>query len=417
MKILLIAIGTRGDVEPFLAIGEMLSLKGHEVTCQFPEQFRALAINSGLNFSGLTPQFLEMINSSDGKVAMGGGSSFLVKIGALYRIYKKSLGINHTMLMQQHNLVKDICPDRILYSTKATYAVIWEVLNPGKTINISPIPYLIHPVYTHGHIGFNGNYGKFINKLTYSITNHFLIQNITKSTKSIREELGVKSSEVKKVLLKKKMAFTISPTFYKEQSYWPENVKVFGYHEREKTKNWEPSKSLLAFIAKHEKIMFVTFGSMTIPRPMHITKMILRILRRNEIPAIINTAGGGLVEPPSRNTELFHFVDHIPYEWVLPKMHAIMHHGGSGTAHLALKYGCSSLIIPHIMDQHIWNDFNAQLGVGPKGLEVNKLNLPNLTLLILDVFFNSKFKANSKRISLKMQKEDSSKKLLDFVLN
>lgn len=415
LKILLIAIGTRGDVEPFLAIGEMLSQKGHEVICQFPEQFRDLALNSNLEFSGLTPDFIELINSPDGKIVMGGGQSAFSKMGSLFRIYKKSLAINHRMLWQQHQLAQELNPDRILYSSKATYAVVWESLHPGKTINISPIPYLIHPVDNHGSIGFNGNYGRFLNRISYRFINHFLVRNIVKSTKKIRQELGVKSKSVKSLMLQKKMVFTISPSFYKEQSYWPGNVKVLGYHERSKTSNWSPSEELKSFVNKHDKIMFITFGSMTNPKPLFVTKMILRILRRNEIPAIINIAGGGLMEPISHDTELFHFVDHIPYEWVLPKMHAIMHHGGSGTTHLAVKYGCSSLIIPHIMDQHIWNDLNVELGVGPKGISINKLDLTDLTLLILDVFFNPKYKTRAKELSTKMQTESFSKQLLDFI--
>lgn len=43
MKIVLISIGTRGDMEPFLAIGEILKEKEHRVICAFPEQFRDLA--------------------------------------------------------------------------------------------------------------------------------------------------------------------------------------------------------------------------------------------------------------------------------------------------------------------------------------------------------------------------------------
>lgn len=43
MKIILISIGTRGDMEPFLSIGEILKEKGHQVICAFPEQFRDLA--------------------------------------------------------------------------------------------------------------------------------------------------------------------------------------------------------------------------------------------------------------------------------------------------------------------------------------------------------------------------------------
>jgi hypothetical protein len=41
--------------------------------------------------------------------------------------------------------------------------------------------------------------------------------------------------------------------------------------------------------------------------------------------------------------------------------------GGSGTTHLALKDGCASLAIPHIIDEIVWNQIIADFGAGPKG--------------------------------------------------
>ena len=91
-------------------------------------------------------------------------------------------------------------------------------------------------------------------------------------------------------------------------------------------------------------------------------------------------------------------------------------HGGSGTTHLGVKYGCASLIIPHIMDQHIWNDMNVKLGVGPKGISIGKLNLPDLTLLILAVYFTEKYKTRATVLSNQMNGENHQKQLLDFIL-
>jgi UDP:flavonoid glycosyltransferase YjiC (YdhE family) len=391
MKFLLIAIGSRGDVEPFLAVGELLRKNGHEVICQFPEQFRELAEKSQLEFEGLSSDFLDMLYSDDGKMVMGGGGSFFKKIGAFYRVYKKSLGINQRMMEQQYELVNQLNPDRIIYSAKSTYPVIWEIQNPGKSIHLSPIPYLIHAVKDHAHIGFNGDFGEFLNGLTYKLINFALAKNIIDTSKEYQLEFGITPKQIKGSLLTKRMIYSISPVFFPNQDYWPSNVKVLGYHERNQTPNWHPSEELEQFIANHSKILFVTFGSMTNPEPEAKTRIILEVLKKNKIPAIINVAAGGLVVPEKYDSSLFHFVAQIPYEWVLPKMYAILHHGGSGTTHLAVKYGCASMIIPHIMDQHIWNDLNVKLGVGPKGVPVNKLSVPKLTPLIQQLWSNSKY--------------------------
>ncbi|MCJ7665354.1 MAG: glycosyltransferase [Actinobacteria bacterium] len=69
------SIVTRGNMEPFLAIGEILKEKGHQVICTFPEQFRSLAEDLNMKFASLGTEFIDMLNSGDGKAALVGNTS------------------------------------------------------------------------------------------------------------------------------------------------------------------------------------------------------------------------------------------------------------------------------------------------------------------------------------------------------
>ncbi|MCB0637587.1 MAG: glycosyltransferase, partial [Lewinella sp.] len=151
--------------------------------------------------------------------------------------------------------------------------------------------------------------------------------------------------------------------------------------------------------------LFITFGSMINAAPAEKTRLILNILERHRIPAILNTASGGLVEPTDYDRQLIHFVPRIPYDWILPKVHGVVHHGGSGTTHLALKYGCASLIIPHIIDQFVWNSLVHELGAGPKGIKINRLTGSRLEPLLLDLYQNPAFKARAEEIGAQMKQE------------
>ncbi len=79
-------------------------------------------------------------------------------------------------------------------------------------------------------------------------------------------------------------------------------------------------------------------------------------------------SAGELVELNKYDTKQFHFVSGIPYDWILPKVYGVIHHGGSGTTHMVLRNGCVSLIIPHIIDHYIRDARVAELGTGPRGL-------------------------------------------------
>lgn len=415
MKIILLSIGTRGDMEPFLAIGEILKEKGHQVIVAFPEQFRSLAADSKFDFVSLGKKFIELLKSDAGKAALGGYGSGLKKFIAYVKLAARQKSVNKELLIKQYELIEQETPDRIVYNGKAVYPIIWELDNRRKSILISPLPY-VHYVKDHSHVAFNSNFGPYLNKLTYSLAAFGLITTVMISKKWLNMKKRITRKEIKKVLSLGKVIYTISPSLFSRPDYWNENKKVLGYHERSKTDNWQPDNELVTFLEKHDRILFITFGSMTNPEPEKKTKIIVEILERNKIPAIINTASGGLIKSEKFDTELIYFVSEIPYDRIFPRMYAVIHHGGSGTTHLALKHGCASMIIPHIIDQFVWDKFLCRLGVGPMGIKISDLSIEKLEPKILELFNNSRFKEKAEQISMQMKEENLKEELYNTIV-
>lgn len=415
MKFLLNSIGTRGDVEPFITFAVFLKEQGHEVKCVFPEQFRLLSEDAGIPFASLGPEFIQLVEGDDGKLVMGGKGSMFKKLKAYIRLYKAGVKINRKLVAIQHDLIESEKPDRIIYNGKSSYPILWEINNPRKTILVSPIPCLIHPVWDHPHVGFKGDYGKFLNKLTYKLATYGLIQNVKSTTKSYRANRNISGRDLKNSILNQKLVYAISPSIFPKPDYWPKNVQVLGYHERNKTNHWVPTDSLESFLAENPKCLFVTFGSMLNDEPEVKTAIIMTAAEKLGIPLLINTAAGGLIEPDTYDKSKFHFVSNIPYDWVFPKVYGVIHHGGSGTTHLTMKYGCASMIIPHIIDQFLWNDILSEAGVGPKGMQVTKLAQTNLEISMRDLFQNEAYKISAKKMSDSMLGEgDMKQKLIDY---
>ena len=414
MKILLISIGTRGDMEPFLAIGDILKEKGHEVLCAFPEHFRSLAKESNIEFASLGKKYTKLLNSDAWKAFMG-GSTGLRKLFSLISLGRESSPTTKELIFKQYEIIKKERPDRILYSGKSNYPIIWEINNRGKTILISPVPYIQY-VKDHTHVVFHSNFGSFFNKLTYSFADFGLVIAIKIAIKWLNIQRKITQRKIKKTILSRKVIYTISPTLFPRPDYWNENIKVLGYYERDKTINWKADKNLEKFVLKYDKILFITFGSMTNPNPEEKTRVILDILEKHNIPAIINTASGGLIKPLKYNTKLFHFVKQVPYDWIFPKIYAVIHHGGSGTTHTAIKHGCATMIIPHIIDQYAWNNLVSELGIGPKGIAISKIKSKNLEPKILDLYRNKSYKTKVSEISKKMKAEDFKERLYETII-
>lgn len=423
MKAVLFSLGSRGDIEPFFALGEILEGQEWDVVYVFPEQFREMVEETNSSFYGFTKEFLDvLVTGEQFKVISSRDSSRIKRLQTLFSLAKKAIKINKEVTLRQKEIIDKEQPDYVFYNQKCVYPIIWEFKNPNKGIFVHPFPCFLHKVNHHSIIGFGGggNYGSLINRLSYSFQSIALSLGVYFTTKKYHKELVGKTinplSIRKRLLNKTKSIYTISPSLFSQPQYWKKNANVVGYRERHKANKWQPDDELKDFLKQHQKITFITFGSISNTDPKKKTDAILSALIKHKIPAIINTSWGGLIQP-NKHPEYIHFVKNIPYDWIFPKVFAVVHHGGSGTTHSALKYGCASLVIPHFIDQFFWNKTIHKLGSGPKGISIKKLNKDNFEKILLDLLDNKIYKENAELIASKMDKEKSIESLMRLILN
>ena len=62
-----------------------------------------------------------------------------------------------------------------------------------------------------------------------------------------------------------------------------------------------------------------------------------------------------------------------------------MHHGGFGKTAAGFKAWIPALMIPHIIDQFIWGNKVAELGVGPKPIARDKLTIENMANALVQI--------------------------------
>ncbi len=418
MKAILFSIGTRGDIEPFLAIAQLLNNDKWDVLCVFPEQFRETVESMGLSFEGFSKEFLEIMDGKDAKMFMGGQGPIFKRLGILVRMSRASIKLSKEIIALQHRIQSEGNADRVIYHPKCNYALIWGMLNPGKTIMVSPIPFMAHPINHLSALG--NNYGKLLNKLSFWATNTvkaIVLKRVLRQYRKDDEGIKISVSSIKKAMLEKEKTFyTVSPSLFRRPDNWPEQARVVGYYERDKTINWQPDEGLIKFLERHEKIIFITFGSMSNSNPGEKTRIIVDVLKKHNIPAIINTSWGGLEETSERSENIV-FVNNIPYDWVFPKMYAIVHHGGSGTIHTALKYACPSLVVPHIVDQFYWGKTISGLHLGPEGISIKNLDEKTFEPRLLDLINNPIYKNNATILSEKLKTESDTDKLYDMIIS
>ena len=409
-KILLISLGSRGDCEPFVGIGEMLRAKGEKVVCSFPEQYRSIAEENGFEFHSLGSEFLNLINSEDGKVALSGKG--FAKFIATIKIGKDSMKIQNELLRRQLAIMEELKPDIIIRHSKVLAALPYSLVNGAKSIFLALQPGLFHELEDIPSIGFDFLPPKWSYKLMRFAVTKSISMAVNQCFKG-----KISKKQIKSALLEEPAIYGVSAALFPQPANWDKaKTLVAGFWDREKASNYTPDAQLAAFIQQHPKILLLTFGSMTNSNPRATSELFIDILQELGIPAIINTSGGGLIEPESYNTELITFTQSIPYDWVFPQVYATIHHGGAGTVHSSLRAGCATMAIPHIADQPLMNRLINKNGTGPLGPAIGKLNKQQLKQQIEDLFTNVGYKAQAQNIAAKMNAENFSEELYEFVV-
>ena len=238
MKIILTSIGTQGDIEPFLAIGQILKEKGHQVICAFSEKFREATESLDIEFASLGRKNDDILESETNRKVMGG--SGIKKFLAYIKLMRltQSQKIPQEKEFKLYELVKQERPDRIVYHSKNVYPLIWEYENRGKTIFVSPFAYF-H--YIKGHTFFFGrNYGEFFNRLTFKLADFGVVTATMAAKKWLQIKTEITRRELKSIIHSRKFIYTISPGLFPRPDYWEGNIKVLGHQELKRKTEWKP---------------------------------------------------------------------------------------------------------------------------------------------------------------------------------
>jgi len=396
-RILLMSLGSRGDMEPFLALGEELSQKGHTVAFCFPEQFEKIALEVSPHFYAQDPGFYDLINKPEVRKILGQVGSVWSRMRAGLALSKEIKPLQEKLIYDQEAAVEKFQPDEIVFHIKCIYPVFWSIQTRGKVKILSPMPCMLDVVKHEPHIGF-GNPGPiFWNLLTYKLALWGLV------TKSV---LGYGESFIKKRNLKIKakrlrefyqndvlVEYPISSQLFTRPVYWPQRAEISDFRERNKQQHYEADKPLLNFLDKHPRPIFISFGSMVNAQPKQIGLDIVAVAQKHCVPIIINTSWGG-IELPDGEIDFIHSVSDIPYDFLFPRVSAAIHHGGSGTTHSALRCQVPQAIVPHIGDQFFWNRCIETSGVGVKGFPVSEWSISKFEALLLELLAFSEQKVS-----------------------
>jgi sterol 3beta-glucosyltransferase len=410
MNVFIVTIGSRGDVQPFVALGKGLKAAGHKVTLCTSSSFEPFVSSHGLDYGYMTDELLKLMGSDAGRNAMENTNGILGSIKTMIKLMKEAKPINRQMLKDSWEAAQAVEPDIVLFHPKALGGVhIAEKLGVPVMMAI-PLP-MILPTVEFPTIGFpNWNIGGWYNKLTYAFVRmgfHMYDGTVNKFRQGILNlNKFPKSSGV--LHLANGRAIPVLHPFsthvVPRPNDWPDNAYVTGYWFLNRLSEWEPSAELKTFLDEGEAPVYVGFGSMAGRSPRKIANIVIEALQQANVRGIIATGWGGLDldDLPERIFK----IDKVPHDWLFPRMAAVVHHGGAGTTAAGLRAGRPTIICPFFGDQPYWGRRVHSLRVGSKPIPQKKMTVEKLVTAIREVTTDQTILQNAEALGKKIRSED-----------
>lgn len=391
MKIYLVTTGSRGDFEPFYAFAKKASNFGHEVYLAVTEEFVNEVKTDDfkvLSLPGTVKQFVD----SNGVSYIKNALDFLPNVRPML---VKILDVIA-------NQIIEIKPDVVFYHPTALTAPIAAKYVNALSVLVEIIP-VLSPTKEFASAGLWTSDLKIFNKLTYKgielAEKLFFLE-----TNKLARRLNIKNRDHDLAIS------LVSPALLKRPHDWPANSFVVGPWYQEKIEELSPD--ITEFVERKDTI-YAGFGSMKKKNPEKLAKTIIEAIKELDLQVIINRGWGGLELPDQfKNDDSIRFVTGISHSKIFPKVKAIMHHGGVGTVHAALRAGTVSIIVPFIVDQPWWADRLNRLELGPKALPLRKFTKENVIKRINETY---RYRDNVKNIAKLMQQDNGVNLTLELI--
>jgi sterol 3beta-glucosyltransferase len=401
-RILIITIGSRGDIQPFIALGKGLQAAGHEVALQTAEAYKPFVEENGLTYAYMNNDFMLLAESKEGQAAVEGGGKL--------SLMKKVMPMLRRMLEDEWQAARDFRPDAIIHHPKSLGGYhIAEKLNVPLFLSLAlPLytPTRAYPVPILSGIRLGAGFNRFSYKLMgwasapyMGVINDFRVKTLGLTKRGrFASELVKPNGEPVPVL------YAYSPHVLPVPEDYPPHVHVTGYWFLDQHADWQPSAELAQFLAAGAPPIYVGFGSMSGAKAQERAKIVIDALAKSGQRGLLASGWGGLKvsDLPSNVFTL----EQAPHDWLFPRVSAVAHHGGAGTTAAGLRAGKPTIIVPFIADQPFWGKVVYELGVGPQPIPQNKLTVDALTAAMQRVVTDAEMRHRAEGMGEKIRAED-----------
>ena len=374
LRITCLTIGSRGDVQPYIALCKGLLEEGHRPKIATHAEFEPWVRKHGIEFAPVDGDPAELM-----RICVENGMftySFLKEASAKFR------GWIDELLTSAWKACQDT--DILIESPSAMAGIhIAEALGVPY-FRAFTMPWTRTRVYPHAFAVPEHKLGGAYNYITYVMFDNVFWKAIAGQVNRWRKkELSLRSTNLDKMQPNKvPFLYNFSPSVVGPPLDYSDWIHVTGYWFLDEASGWSPPKELVNFIkrarADGKKIVYIGFGSIVVSDPAALTRTIIESVLKADVRCILSKGWSDRLGnqdaavPEMPLPPEIHQIKSAPHDWLFKQIDAAAHHGGAGTTGASLRAGLPTIVKPFFGDQFFFGSRLEDLGVG---IYMKKLNV------------------------------------------
>lgn len=385
LNIVVMVIGSRGDIQPFLKLGKSLKNYGHRVRIATHPAFKEFVEkDSELEFfsvGGDPSELMAFMVKNPGMIPTmetlkkGEVSRKRSQMAEMFEGFWRAC-ISATDDEKNHANIK-------MLNEKSPFVADAIIANPPSFAHIhcaerlgiplhlmftfpySPTQEFPHPLANIKKSNLDLGYTNF---MSYPLVEMMTWQGLGDLVNKFRvKTLGlepVSTLWAPGQLYRLKVPYTYlwSPTLVPKPGDWGEEIDIAGFIFLELASSFIPPKDLISFLNIGPAPIYIGFGSIVVEDSDGFTRMILDAIKEAGVRAVISEGWGGLGKGEIPDNVFL--LGNVPHDWLFPKVSAVIHHGGAGTTAAGMKFGKPTMIVPFFGDQRFWGERIEKSGAG-----------------------------------------------------
>ncbi|KAE9377441.1 glycosyltransferase family 1 protein [Stipitochalara longipes BDJ] len=408
LNIVMHVVGSRGDVQPFIALGKVLkSTYKHRVRIATHPIFRSIVQENGLEFfsiGGDPHELMAFMVRSPGLLP----SLDLLKGGDVVRHRKMVASMmegcwracieegdgvcNADKVGSESSPNQDPFVADVIVANPPSFAHVHCGQKLGVPVHLMfTMPWSATQAFPHPLANIkpsNCDLG-LVNYVSYALVETLLWQTLGSLQNRFRKNiLGLEPIRLAfgpRMFSRLKIPHTYcwSSSLIPKPQDWGSHISVAGFYFLNQGSGYTPDPALAAFLQAGPVPIYVGFGSIVIDEPEALTQIVFDALELTGVRAAVSKGWGGIgSQQLPRNIFL---VGDVPHDWLFSRVSVVVHHGGAGTTAAAMAARKPSIIVPFFGDQFFWSETVHRAGVGAKSIPSKELTAQSLAAAILEM--------------------------------